>query len=336
MKSGWSNSEKTPPLARPPKPGIRPQTVNSLPLSIPLMKLIYMAGKGGVGKSVCSAATGIWTARQGLETLAFSMDPAHSLSDIFDLDIGGQPKRISEHLYAFEPDLTVESQGFFRRYKNIFTALFGLFEVEVKPEDFGSMPGVNELIFMDKLNDIYVEKKYDIVVIDSAPTAMVLPLLQLPSITTGFVTRVLGMRNKWLGVLNLLEAGFGDSILKEVRSMRIKAETMRNALLDPQTARITVVTIPEKAAVMESQRLIETVESHGVCVSSIVINHVIKECGCDFCSRKIASQDAYIQDLKQRYGGKSIAILPDYGAEVKGDALSQVAEDLYGAGQLVA
>ena len=47
------------------------------------------------------------------------------------------------------------------------------------------MPGVSELIFMDKLNDIFVEKKYDFVVIDSAPTAMVLPLLQLPSITTG-------------------------------------------------------------------------------------------------------------------------------------------------------
>jgi arsenite-transporting ATPase len=300
------------------------------------MKLIYMAGKGGVGKSVCSAATGIWTARQGLETLAFSMDPAHSLSDIFDQNIGGQPKRISEHLYAFEPDLTLESQSFFRRYKHILTALFGLFEVEVKPEDFGNMPGVNELIFMDKLNDIYVEKKYDVVVIDSAPTAMVLPLLQLPSITTGFVTRVLGMRNKWLGVLNLLEAGFGDSILKEVRAMRVKAETMRNALLDPETASITVVTIPEKAAVMESQRLIETVESHGVSVKAIVINHVIKECDCDFCSRKMSSQDAHIQDLRQRYGGKSIAILPDYGAEVKGDALFQVAEDLYGAGQLAA
>jgi arsenite-transporting ATPase len=300
------------------------------------MKLIYMAGKGGVGKSVCSGATGIWAASQGRETLAFSMDPAHSLSDIFDLDIGGQPRKIKEHLYAFEPDLTLESQSFFRRYKNILTALFGLFEVEVRPEDFGSMPGVNELIFMDKLNDIYVEKKYDVVVIDSAPTAMVLPLLQLPSITTGFVTRVLGMRNKWLGVLNLLEAGFGDSILKEVRSMRIKAETMRNALLDPQTASITVVTIPEKAAVMETQRLIETVEAHGVYVKAIVINHVIKACDCDFCSRKISSQDSYIQYLKQRYGDKSIAILPDYGTEVKGDALCQVAEDLYGAGQLEA
>ena len=181
------------------------------------MKLIYVAGKGGVGKSVCSAASGIWTSHQGKDTLVFSMDPAHSLSDIFDIDLGSQPRKIREHLYAYEPDLAEEARGFFRRYKNIFTALFGLFEVEVKPEDFGNMPGVSELIFMDKLNDIYVEKQYDYVVIDSAPTAMVLPLLQLPSITTGFVTKVLGMRNRWMGVLDLLQPGFGDSILSEVQ-----------------------------------------------------------------------------------------------------------------------
>jgi arsenite-transporting ATPase len=298
------------------------------------MRLIYVAGKGGVGKSVCSAATGIWTADSGKETLAFSMDPAHSLSDIFDVEIGSQPRKIRDHLYAYEPDLAEEAKAFYHRYKNILTALFGLFEVEIEPKDFGHMPGVTELIFMDKLNDIYVEKKYDFVVIDSAPTAMVLPLLQLPSITTGFVTRVLGMRNKWIGVLNLLESGFGDSILKEVRAMRIKAETMRNALIDPKTASITVVTIPEKAAVEESRRLIETVEAHGVHVDSIIINHVIKECDCGFCQRKMASQTTYIQDLQRRYADKRIAILPDYGAEVKGEGLRQVAEDLYGKHQL--
>jgi arsenite-transporting ATPase len=298
------------------------------------MKLIYVAGKGGVGKSVCAAATGIWTSDRGLDTIAFSMDPAHSLSDIFDIDLGSQPMKIRDHLYAYEPDLAEEAQVFYRRYKSILTALFGLLEVEVKPEDFANMPGVSELIFMDKLNDIFVEKKYDYVVIDSAPTAMVLPLLQLPSITTGFVTRVLGMRNKWIGVLNLLESGLGDSILKEVRTLRAKSETMRNALLDPKTASITVVTIPEKAAVEESRRLIETVESHGVYVSTLVINHVINECDCLFCQRKMASQTSYIQDLQNRYQEKTITILPDYGAEVKGDRLNQVAEDLYGKGQM--
>jgi arsenite/tail-anchored protein-transporting ATPase len=298
------------------------------------MRLIYVAGKGGVGKSVCSAASGIWTAQKGKETLVFSMDPAHSLSDIFDIDLGSLPRKIGEHLYAYEPDLADEARAFFRRYKGLLTALFGLFEVEVRPEDFSHMPGVSELIFMDRLNDIYVENRYEYAVIDSAPTAMVLPLLQLPSITTGFITRVLGMRNRWMGVLDLLEPGFGERILSEVRAMRQKAETMRGALIDPKTASITVVTIPEKAAVEESRRLIDTVESHGVLVSSIVINHVIPDCDCRFCRSKKTSQSSYIDDLRLRYENKGIAILPDYGGEVKGDGLLQVAQDLYSRGQM--
>jgi arsenite-transporting ATPase len=116
--------------------------------------------------------------------------------------------------------------------------------------------------------------------------------------------------------------------------MRIKAETMRNALLDPKIATITVVTIPEKAAVMETVRLIQTVESHGVRVDSIVINHVIRGCDCDYCRQKRSSQTGYIGELQRTYSGKRIAILPDYGGEVKGKSLYQVADDLYGTGQL--
>ena len=133
-----------------------------------------------------------------------------------------------------------------------------------------------------------------------------------------------------MGVLDLLEPGFGERILQEVRTMRRKAETMRGALLDPNTATITVVTIPEKAAVEESRRLIETVESHGVSVSSIVINHVMLDCDCRFCREKKASQSSYIEDLRQRYRNKDLIILPDYGGEVKGEGLMQVARDLYG------
>jgi arsenite-transporting ATPase len=298
------------------------------------MRLIYVAGKGGVGKSVTSAATGLWTSGQGKDTLAFSMDPAHSLSDIFDVEIGTRPKMIGDHLYAYEPDLKEGSREFYKKYKSMLTALFGLFEMEVRPEDFGSMPGVNELIFMDKLNDIFIENKYEVVVLDSAPTAMVMPLLQLPSVTTGFVARMLGVKKRWMGFLNMVEAGFGDAVLAEIRNMRIKADRMRGALLDPKVATITVVMIPEKAAVMESIRLIETVESHGVHVSSIVVNHVMEECGCAYCTRRMASQTGYIEMIKSKYGDKKIAILPDYGGEVKGDSLMQVADDLYGKGQL--
>ncbi|MBN1323583.1 MAG: ArsA family ATPase [Methanotrichaceae archaeon] len=300
------------------------------------MRLIYVAGKGGVGKSVCSASTALWTSKQGLNTLAFSMDRAHSLSDILEVEIGGHPRRIADDLYAYEPDIDREAKRFFSRYKHMLTALFGLFEMEVRPEDFGSFPGVAEMIFMEKLYDVYAEDQYAVVVIDSAPTAMVLPLLQLPNVTTGFVTRLLGIKSKWMGILNMLEPGFGDAILKEARRLRAKSETMRDALLDPSISTISAVTIPEKAAVMETRRLIETVEGHGVFVNSIIINHVMEgDCDCSYCVRRRNSQSRYMDELQEAYGDKRIAHLSDFGAEIKGeDAIEKVAWELYGKGQL--
>jgi arsenite-transporting ATPase len=181
------------------------------------MRLVYMAGKGGVGKSVCSAATGLWASQQGNKTLAFSMDPAHSLSDILEVEIGDRPKKIAENFDAVEPDLAAEAEKFYASYRSLFRALFEMFQFEVRPQDFGVVPGVGELIFMDRLYDVYMEGNYEVVVIDSAPTALVLPLLKLPDVTTGVVTRLLGMKSRWTGIFNMLEPGFGDSIVTEVR-----------------------------------------------------------------------------------------------------------------------
>jgi len=109
---------------------------------------------------------------------------------------------------------------------------------------------------------------------------------------------------------------------------------MRNALIDPEITTISVVLIPEKAAVLESERLIRTVEAHDVTVDSIIVNHVMDPCDCDFCRRRAASQKGYIDEIKTKFKDKQIALLSSYGEEVKGEGLLQVAKDLYEDGQL--
>ena len=72
------------------------------------MRMMLYAGKGGVGKTCVAGATGIITARKGLKTLVMSLDPAHSLSDAFDLDRSlmdknrGQPIQAGENLWVQE------------------------------------------------------------------------------------------------------------------------------------------------------------------------------------------------------------------------------------------
>ncbi len=52
------------------------------------MRLILMTGKGGVGKTSVAAATGLCCAKLGYKTLVLSTDPAHSLADSYDMEIG--------------------------------------------------------------------------------------------------------------------------------------------------------------------------------------------------------------------------------------------------------
>ena len=59
------------------------------------LRFLLFGGKGGVGKTSCAAATSLWAAENGKETLVISTDPAHSLSDSFGEKIGDSIKKIS-------------------------------------------------------------------------------------------------------------------------------------------------------------------------------------------------------------------------------------------------
>jgi arsenite-transporting ATPase len=85
---------------------------------------------------------------------------------------------------------------------------------------------------------------------------------------------------------------------------------------------------------VESERLIRTVEAHEVTVDSIIVNHVMAKCSCDFCRRRTASQKGYIEETRAKFSDEQIALLPSYGEEVKGEGLGQLARDLYEKGQL--
>ena len=78
------------------------------------MRIIFFAGKGGVGKTSVAAATGIRAAEAGHRTVVMSLDVAHSLSDIFDLNKSlidqdrGSLTKIRKNLWIQELDIQEE------------------------------------------------------------------------------------------------------------------------------------------------------------------------------------------------------------------------------------
>ena len=70
------------------------------------MRILLFTGKGGVGKTTVAAATAVSTAAAGLRTLILSTDPAHSLGDAFDVELGDQPTEVADGLWGGELDYT--------------------------------------------------------------------------------------------------------------------------------------------------------------------------------------------------------------------------------------
>ena len=88
------------------------------------LHFFFFGGKGGVGKTVCSAATGIYLSELGKKTLVYSVDPAHSLTDCFGQKIGNRIVKIEENLYAYEvaPQLLLNDLKV--RYGEVVNELF--------------------------------------------------------------------------------------------------------------------------------------------------------------------------------------------------------------------
>ena len=91
----------------------------------PNTRILLFTGKGGVGKTTCAAATAIQAASQGYKTLILSSDPAHSLADALDIELGPEPQEVLPNLFAQEVDLYYSMKKYWGNV-HIFAVVFNL------------------------------------------------------------------------------------------------------------------------------------------------------------------------------------------------------------------
>lgn len=294
-------------------PQERPDT--ALPAGVDAPEYVLYGGKGGVGKTTMAAATALSSAAGGTATLVVSTDPAHSLSDTFDVEIPSEPTRIRDDLplYAAEidPDAAMET---------------GLFGMGSDPPDGGSagdgpagapfddaeggpfggaqaggenpladllggdgmdallggtMPGADEAAAMQQLLEYLDDPRFDRVVVDTAPTGHTLRLLQLPEIMDSMVGRMMKLRQRLSGMMEGFKGMFGagdgsPGDVAELEQLRDRIERLRAVLRDPEHTDFRVVLIPEEMSVVESERLVARLDEFSIPVGTIVVNRVME------------------------------------------------------------
>jgi arsenite-transporting ATPase len=110
------------------------------------MRVILFTGKGGVGKTTVAAATAVRSARSGKRTLVMSTDPAHSLGDSFEEEIGSSPTQLGENLWAQQIDAQDRLEGNWREIQDYFIQLMNWAGTEtIQAEELTVIPGLDEI-----------------------------------------------------------------------------------------------------------------------------------------------------------------------------------------------
>ena len=191
------------------------------------MRILLFSGKGGVGKTSLAAATGLQLSRLGYRTLVMSVDPAHSLADAFELETDlfhgktGDPYPINERLAIHEVNIQKEIKRHWREISAYVISVLrttGISDVEA--EELAILPGMEELSAMMWVNTFRREKRYDVIVLDCAPTAESMRFVSMPTTLEWYMRHIFPLQR---------------GVLKAVRPIanRVSRSSFRRTAISP-------------------------------------------------------------------------------------------------------
>jgi len=240
-------------------------------------RVTFFAGKGGVGKTTCSASVALQLARNEKVTL-LSVDPAHSVRDVF----AHQPPPASLTVE------TIDTRAKWRRFRDTLGEEIDRAVGALTPSGLSvahdteaikklieiAPPGADELFAITRLADLIAEQKR--IVVDTAPTGHFLRLVDLPKTAGEWVHEFMRILLRYR---ELIPAGtLGEELLRASRALHSVEETLRS-----ERCRIVVVTRPERVVVAETKRLLGEIARRGMHAGGIIANYVTPEndCPCD-------------------------------------------------------
>lgn len=309
------------------------------------MRIIFFAGKGGTGKTSIAAATGIRAAEMGKKTVIMSLDVAHSLSDIFDLEKKlldqnkGRPVQINPNLYIQELDIQEEIKRYWKDIHRYLSSLFNTTGLdEVLAEELAILPGMEEVSLLLYINQYAQEKEYDVILLDCAPTGESLRFISIPATLDWYMQKIFKVERTLAKYVGPVAKRFTDVPLPDddyfaaIEKLFERLKGVDQILTNPKITTVRLVTNPEKVVLKETQRAFMYFCLYKMSIDAIIMNRILPDQITEsYFKSWIKGQRRHREAAKHIFSPVPILSVDLFQGEILGySKLKKLAHQIYG------
>jgi arsenite/tail-anchored protein-transporting ATPase len=313
-------------------------------------RYVMFGGKGGLGKTTFSAATGFWLAQQGKRVLVFSVDPQASLSDIFQRDIFGKGAvKVMDNLWAQEIDADRHIREYQDEVRAKILEMYGLDTVPDEIEDYiaaaSAEPAMEESAIFDSVVDILSEGEYDFYIYDLVPLGHALYYLSMAKVYDEWIGKITHLREEMreyeevAARMRRQKEVQEDQILGELQYIRQRINAASKILTDRQRTAFFFVVIPEQMILLDTAKAAGMFAKFNVPIAGYIVNRVLPESLLEqgvpaYLRNRMEMQRGQLDEIERSFGSSVLARIPELERDVTGlEMIERVADLMYGDGK---
>jgi arsenite-transporting ATPase len=247
-------------------------------------RTILYTGKGGVGKTSVAAATARRCAAGGLRTIVLSTDPAHSLSDSLEAELGSSPTPCGDNLFGQEVQAQEEMERHWDAVQEWFGELLADRGVDpISADELTVPPGMDELFSLLQIKRHHESGEYDAIVVDCAPTGETLRLLSFPDVASWWLEKVFPWERRVVAATRPLAKTFldvplpSDAVFDDVQRLVRNLVAMNEILRDRASTSVRLVMNPDRMVIKEAMRTFTYLNLYGYLTDGVIVNRVFPD-----------------------------------------------------------
>ncbi|MFP3190857.1 MAG: ArsA family ATPase [Thermoproteota archaeon] len=299
----------------------------------PQLRILIFAGKGGLGKTTCSAAISYHLASKGKKVLCFSTDPQASLSDIFEIDAFGKGIiEVTKNLFLMEIDADKKIKEYQEEIKNKIKQMYSLEKIPEEIENYidsaSAEPAMYESATYDAMVDVVSKGEFDYYIFDMPPFGHGVRMISMAEILNLWIDKISETMKEAAKYEEIIARMKGEKtkeneILKELNYIRSRINSFTNLITNKNTTGFFMVITPEKLSIDDTERALKMFRELRMELSGIIINQVypmelVNKNIPELLKNKIKLQIEYLREINQKFGEKVVAAIPMFEREPKG------------------